>query len=104
MRVQPTPAELELWKALRNRTFGGYKFRRQQPLGPYIADFCCLAAKLVIEIDGGNHAKDTSKDYDRIRTEYLRSAGIRVLRFWNDDVTRNLTGVLQAIHEELKRT
>ena len=84
-----------MWKHLRNRQLEGFKFRRQSPIGPYIADFECFAAKLVIELDGGQHQGQV--DYDNERTRYLEASGYRVIRFWNNDVILDLEAVTQAI-------
>ncbi len=94
MRRDPTPAEQRLWYLLRGRRFSGFKFRRQVPLGPYIADFLCFDARLVIEADGGQHA-DSSMDEER--TAWLMENGFRVLRFWNAEILGNPTGVGDAI-------
>jgi very-short-patch-repair endonuclease len=91
LRRNPTDAEHKLWQALRSRQLSNFKFRRQVPIGPYVADFVCPAEKLVIEIDGGQHAEDA--DYDRRRTEALEREGYRVIRFWNNDVLSNVEGV-----------
>ena len=95
LRREETDAERKLWKALRGRQFDGLKFRRQQPIGPYIADFACHQLKLVIELDGGQHGSQTKKD--DARTVRLESEGYRVLRFWNNDVLSNIDGVLTEI-------
>jgi hypothetical protein len=79
----------------------GYKFKRQVPFGPYIADFLCVEAKLIVEADGGQHAEQV--DADRVRTEYFESGGYLVLRFWNNDVLQNLGGVLETIAGELAK-
>ena len=84
-----------LWSQLRKRQLEGYKFRRQHPIGPYIADFACLEAKLVLELDGGQHAEQ--QDADRIRDEHIAERGFVVLRVWNREVHRNLSGVLENI-------
>ena len=99
LRQTLTDAESLLWYRLRDRRLGGYKFRRQVPLGPYIADFVCISARLIVEVDGGQHAE--VKNYDEARTRYLRSKGFRVIRFWNNEVLANLDGVLQVILETL---
>ncbi|MGO9546264.1 MAG: endonuclease domain-containing protein [Rhodomicrobium sp.] len=99
LRSETTDAENRLWRALRNRRLSGYKFKRQVPFGPYIADFLCADAKLIVEADGGQHAE--SVDADRVRTEYFEQGGYRVLRFWNNDVLQNLEGVLETIAGEL---
>ena len=83
MRANPTPAERTLWALLRNRQFGTIKFRRQHPIGRYIADFSCLSHRLVIELDGSGHVDSLT---DRVRDEWLAAEGWQVLRFWNADV------------------
>ncbi len=80
-----------------SRKLGGLKFRRQCAIGPYIVDFACLEAKLVVEIDGPSH--DRRIDYDAMRTRFLEARGYLVLRFGMQDVSENLVGVLEAIHE-----
>ena len=95
LRRVMTDAERRLWRELRAHRFAAWHFRRQHPVGPYIVDFICLAARLVIEIDGGQH----SPDRDGRRTAWLEAAGFRVLRFWNNEVLANSEGVLQAIAE-----
>ncbi|MDQ3481937.1 MAG: endonuclease domain-containing protein [Pseudomonadota bacterium] len=89
-----THAERMLWSILRNRKINGAKFRRQQPIGPFIADFVCQEARLVVEADGGQHADSAS---DRRRTAFLNGAGYRVIRLWNNEINENLDGVAQAI-------
>jgi very-short-patch-repair endonuclease len=84
MRREMTEAELKLWGILRNRSLVGVKFRRQVPIGNYIADFCCLDHRLVVEVDGGQHAEQEVADASRSR--FLSQEGFRVLRFWNDQV------------------
>jgi very-short-patch-repair endonuclease len=95
LRRDATPAEKRLWSSLRGSNLGGTKFRRQQRLGPFIADFACQSARLVIEVDGDSHAEQI--DYDARRTEFLVREGYRVLRFSNRDVMSNLEGVCRAI-------
>jgi very-short-patch-repair endonuclease len=99
MRHEPTPAEEALWRLLRNRRFAGWKFRRQHPLGLYIADFYSSSAALVVELDGDSHATEEGAEYDRVRHEYLRSLGVEVLRFWNSELKENEDGVLARIFE-----
>lgn len=94
-----TDAEARLWYLLRGRRFLGAKFRRQVPVEGFVVDFLCEAAKLVIEIDGGQHAEREA--YDRERTAVLEQAGYFVLRFWNNDVLRNTDSVLGRIAETL---
>jgi len=91
LRRRLTDAERLLWKALRNRQLNGDKFRRQVPIGNYVADFVCVEKHLVVEVDGGQHL-DNEKDAER--TVSLESKGFRVLRFWNNEVLQNLEGVL----------
>lgn len=97
MRKEPAPTEQRLWRLLRGRRMAGFKFRRQHWFGPYIADFYCPAAKLVIELDGDSHAADGAVEADRGRQAYLESLGLTVLRFWNAEVFENEDGVLTAI-------
>jgi very-short-patch-repair endonuclease len=94
MRCQPTPPERVLWRALRAGSLAGLKFRRQQPIGSYIVDFYCAAAKLVVEVDGATHADSRT---DPARDAWLATRGIRVMRVWNNDVMSNLDGVLRVI-------
>jgi very-short-patch-repair endonuclease len=86
---------------LRSRQLADYKFRRQHPIGPYIADFACFTGKLVVELDGGQHAERV--DYDEQRTAAMQREGWRVLRFWNPDVMSNAEGVAETILAFLKR-
>jgi len=83
---------------LREREGPGAKFRRQVPVGPYVCDFVCKEAKLVVEVDGGQH----NEVVDRYRTKQLTNKGYRVLRFWNNDVARNLDGVLLTVSDALE--
>jgi very-short-patch-repair endonuclease len=95
LRKNQTDAEKVLWKKLRNRQIYGYKFRRQVPIGSYIVDFMCVSIKLIIELDGGQHAEQ--QDYDRKRTAYLEAKEFQVVRFWNNDVLTNIDGVLESL-------
>ena len=95
LRRYQTDAEKRLWRYLRNRGLEGRKFRRQHPVGPYIVDFACLEKRLIIELDGGQHALQSEKDAER--TEYLESRGFRVLRFWNNQVLKETSAVLEVI-------
>ena len=99
LRRNQTDAEKRLWRYLRLREMGGCKFRRQHPIGHYVVDFCCVGRKLVIEVDGGQHAEAKWKD-DR-RTAFLRSRGFGVVRFWDNEVLKNTVGVLERIREAL---
>jgi very-short-patch-repair endonuclease len=102
LRRGQTDAERKLWFALRSRQFAGFKFRRQQPIGPYIADFVCFQEKLVIELDGDQHGSDQAIAYDDVRTRFLKRDGFRVVRFANYDIYRNFVVVLDAIAHHLR--
>jgi very-short-patch-repair endonuclease len=95
LRANQTEVEKRLWSRLRDRGLFGIKFRRQVPLGPFVVDFVCADHALVVEPDGGQHASPEAAD-DR-RTAWLESRGWRVIRFWNNDVSENIEGVLQVI-------
>lgn len=95
LRQQMTDVEKRLWLHLRDRRLQGKKFRRQVPLGPYIADFVNFEQRLIVELDGGQHADQI--DYDERRDAWLAREGFRVLRFWNNEVMTNLEGVLETI-------
>ncbi len=99
LRRNQTDAETKLWSRLRNRQLGNRKFRRQFPIGGYVADFVCIEAKLVVELDGGQHADAAA--YDVQRTRELEASGFLVLRFWNDDVLKDIEAVLATIHAVL---
>lgn len=96
-RKEPTTAEKLLWNCLRNRQLNGLKFRRQHPLGRYIADFYCAEARLVIELEGKAHNKMEQKEYDKIRKEELEARGLRVIRFNNEEVLKRTEKVLAKI-------
>ncbi|HEU4857931.1 MAG TPA: DUF559 domain-containing protein [Rhodanobacteraceae bacterium] len=98
LRRDMTDAERRLWHYLRRRQLLGFRFRRQFPIGPYIVDFACLEAKLVIEVDGSQHFDAAG---DIARTQRLHEHGCRVLRFWNNDVLIRTQQVLAAIHDAL---
>ena len=100
LRRDQTTAEQKLWSRLRDRQLERYKFRRRVPLGRFIVDFSCYDARLVIELDGGQHAEQS--EADAARTQWLEGRGFRVLRFWNNEVEENLDGVLMRILEVLK--
>ena len=103
LRYNPTEAERLLWRQLRFWQIDGYKFRRQQPLGHYIVDFVCLEKRLVVEVDGGQHAEQQMK-YDSERDAWLAAQGFSVLRFWNDEVLKNIDGVKEIILNKLQST
>jgi very-short-patch-repair endonuclease len=98
LRKSLTDAESLLWQLLRNRRFCGFKFRRQHPAGRFILDYYCHDALLAIELDGGGHADANQQEYDAERTKELYGAGIRELRFWNNDVLKNTESVLEKIY------
>ncbi len=100
LRNQPTIAEQHLWQHLRGKQINGVKFRRQQTIGGYIVDFISMEKKLIIELDGGQHAEQA--DYDAARTAYLESAGYRVLRFWNNQVLQQTLDVLTEIERHCR--
>ncbi len=102
MRNNPTDAEHALWQHLRTRRLDGYRFVRQYVINNAIADFVCPQAKLVVELDGGQH--DQKRTQDELRTRQLSQAGYKVLRFWNHDVTSNIEGVLHTIQETLRKS
>lgn len=95
LRSNSTDAERNFWAHIRNRRLEGWKFRRQLPVGQYIVDFACPELRLIIEIDGGQHAEQVI--YDLSRTRFLQSKGYRVVRFWNNEVLGNIEGVLEAL-------
>ena len=96
LRKNQTDVEQLVWKHLRNRQLYNYKFRRQFPIEPYVADFACLELKLIIELDGGQHACQIN--YDEQRSLFLEQRGFKVIRLWNNDVIENTVGVLEAIN------
>ncbi len=102
LRKNSSEAENRLWHALRQRQIGDAKFRRQVPFGPCVADFACLSAKLIIEVDGGQHAARAKED--ERRDTWFAARGYRTLRFWNNEVFETLEAVLEAIAKSLQRT
>jgi len=100
MRQDSTVAERKFWWVVRDRRFASYKFKRQFLIGRYIADFVCLETKLVVELDGGQHADQVA--YDETRDAYFKARGFRVLRCWNTDFLTNPDGVLEALLCQLK--
>jgi len=101
LRRNSTETEKILWHYLRNRKFFGYKFRRQFTIGNYITDFICLEKKLVIELDGSEHLKAETIQYDKKRTEFLNKRGFKVVRFYNNDILNNIDSVLNCLYQEL---
>jgi very-short-patch-repair endonuclease len=100
LRRNQTDTERHLWMRLRARQFEHAKFRRQQPIGPFIADFCCMEHKVIVELDGSPHLVQAAPDTER--TAYLAAHGYRVLRFWNHDVLNDIDAVLERIVAALK--
>ena len=100
LRSRMTDAEQCLWQHLRDRRLNGYKFRRQQPIGNYIADFVCIRPKLIVEVDGSQH--DEQRAYDETRSENLRALGFHILRFWNHDILQQTEAVLTVILNTLE--
>jgi very-short-patch-repair endonuclease len=100
LREAETLAEEKLWSRLRASQLGGFKFRRQFPMGPYFADFCCLSKRLIIELDGGYHRETI--DTDENRSHYFKERGFRVIRFWNKEVLGNFEEVCESILFNLK--
>ena len=101
LRANTTPHERTLWRALKELPIEGSHFRRQAPIGPYIVDFFCPAKRLIIELDGGHHNEDDTAERDRARQSWLENEGYRVIRFWNSEITSDLTAVLERIYVEL---
>ena len=100
LRNSATDAERCLWRHLRGQQLAGYKFRRQYPLGGYIVDFICIPARLVVELDGGQHQDAAA--YDAQRTRFIEDQGYRVLRFWNDDVLLRIESVVAEVFRHLE--
>jgi very-short-patch-repair endonuclease len=99
LRSNMTDSERRLWYRLCAHRLEGHKFKRQVPIGPYVVDFACLNRKIIVEVDGGQHAFSSS---DAKRDDYLKATGFLVLRFWNNDVLRNTDGVLEMIFDALE--
>jgi very-short-patch-repair endonuclease len=102
LRKQMTPQEVKLWVHLRSWRKNGFHFRRQAPRGRYVVDFVCLKHRLMVEIDGGQHNFDAHAQRDAERDNHFTGEGFRVLRFWNNEIDRNLEGVLTLISEALR--
>ena len=101
LRSEMTAAEARLWSKLRVKQFQGLKFRRQHGIGPYIVDFYCAERSLVIEVDGDIHGEQHQVVRDRRRESYLKSLGLQVIRYMNDDIVKNLDGVLEDLYERV---
>ena len=101
MRREPTDAEAAMWRLLRDRRLARFKFRRQVPVGPYVADFLSFGFRLVVEVDGGQHAESRC---DAVRDQWFAENDFRVMRFWNNEVLSNLEGVLNLLAAEIRNT
>jgi very-short-patch-repair endonuclease len=101
LRANMTDAERKLWYYLRAHRFEGLGFRRQVPVGPYVADFLCEELRVIVEVDGGQHSERSHEDEER--TAWLNARGYRVIRFWNNDVMGNMEGVWEALSGELRK-
>jgi very-short-patch-repair endonuclease len=101
LRANTTPHERALWRALNELPVDGTHFRRQAPIGPYVVDFLCPAKRLIIELDGGHHNEDETTKRDGKRQLWLEREGYRVIRFWNSEITGDLTAVIERIYVEL---
>jgi very-short-patch-repair endonuclease len=99
LRRDSTSAELRLWNKLRSRLIDGHKFVRQQPVGRYVVDFICREKRLIIEVDGSQHAESSR---DLVRDRWLRAHNYKILRFWNNDIMSNMDGVLETIADALR--
>lgn len=93
LRKNMTDQERKFWQIIRNRQFHGYRFLRQYAMDKYIVDFICREKNIIIELDGGQHNEERNIIYDKERTDYLRSKGYKVIRFWNNDIDNNIEGV-----------
>jgi very-short-patch-repair endonuclease len=101
LRKQSTPWEQKLWYFLRGNRFYGLKFKRQVPFGQYVADFCCQEKKIIIELDGGQHALLEISEKDKLKQQFFEKNGYAVLRFWNNDIDHNMEGVLETIRKSI---
>jgi very-short-patch-repair endonuclease len=101
LRARPTETEILLWKRLPSIETDGTHFRRQVLIGPYVVDFACLATRLVIELGGAQHNTNAHGIRDQSRTNWLQAEGYRVIRFWNNDLTHNMDGVLETVYAAL---
>ena len=99
LRKNPTEQERKLWNLIKNKQFYNYKFLRQYVIGKYIVDFICREKKIIIEIDGGQHNKNSTIDYDKERSIYLNSIGYAVIRFWNNEIDNNIEGVYSKLEQ-----
>ena len=103
LRQNQTDTESILWHYLRNRSLNNIKFRRQVPIGKYIADFVCMEKRLVVELDGSQHLENNNLEYDEKRTQYLNSLGYKVIRIYNNDISKNINSILEYIIQEYNK-
>ena len=101
LRTESTDQERELWRILRAKRFGGFKFRRNHPIGSYFADFCCVKQRLIVELDGGQHGEPEQGRKDAIRTNFLIARGYRIIRFRNEQLKQEQDELLEAIYAAL---
>jgi len=102
LRKKSTPQEILLWSRIKNRSFHNLKFRRQHIIDKYIVDFICLEKKIIIELDGSQHKREKDIKYDQNRNGHLKFLGFKVLRFWNNEVNKNLDGVMLEIEKTME--
>ncbi|MGA8923830.1 MAG: DUF559 domain-containing protein [Candidatus Dormiibacterota bacterium] len=102
LRRDMTGTEWRVWLRLKGKRLAGWKFRRQHPIGPYVVDFCCLSARLVVELDGPEHGNDPAEAYDQRRTAWLECKGYRVLRFPVTSVDEDMDSVIDTIYRQLE--
>ena len=102
LRKNTTIQERRLWNLLKNRQFHNLKFKRQQPIGDYIVDFICKEAKIIIEVDGGQHNESENIKYDKTRTEFLNGLGYKVIRIWNNEIYENIEGVIDILEHAIQ--
>ena len=102
LRNNLTPAEALLWSALKNKQLSGRKFRRQHSMGKYVVDFYCPSEKLVVELDGAGHFTPEGSDHDEIRDEFIKGLGIKILRYENNEMYKNLEAVLEDIKSNFR--
>ena len=101
LRKNSTIQEKRLWNLLKNHQFHSLKFKRQQPIGNYIVDFICKEAKIIIEVDGGQHNEKEIIEADNEKTAFLESKGYKVIRFWNNEVYENIEGIIKRLEKEI---
>ena len=103
LRQRLTEEERILWAELRKNRLGGFRFRRQHPIGPYVVDFVCLERHLIVEVDGVQHGFDSNRQREQTRTRFLETAGYEIFRVWNGELRENLVGVCDTLLSELEK-